>query len=326
MIRINRDNLPQISQKFSSYLNDWFVDKRNNQNKLDKWILEAQDNGNLGLGNMLGFYMENKNSIDQINSAGKLKEINKKFYCSFQNEIREWNVKSSKQEKSETQFGLFIKKMEYVYTGFIKADKLIPRSKDSVGQWLSKALNVKTCPYCNRHYTFTIDQTKYHGAIRPQFDHFLPKSRYPITAVCFYNIVPACPECNKVKGERLISIHPYEDSFESNGMSFHVKYPYNNKSNLTITNSKNHKNVSRLALQELYQEHKDFVEDIISKAEAYNKNYYDNLVFNFKGLGLSQDDMDRLIWGTSLDEDKYSLRPLSKLTKDIFNQLQIHRI
>src|SRR5690606_37151236 len=56
-----------------------------------------------------------------------------------------------------------------------------------VGKWLSTELNVKTCPYCNRQYTFTIEKgTK---NIRPEFDHFHSKSEFPYLALSFYNLI-----------------------------------------------------------------------------------------------------------------------------------------
>jgi len=38
------------------------------------------------------------------------------------------------------------------------------------GKWLAKKLDVRTCPYCNRQYTFTVEVGT--RDIRPEFDHF----------------------------------------------------------------------------------------------------------------------------------------------------------
>src|SRR5262245_35987224 len=51
-------------------------------------------------------------------------------------------------------------------------------AKHYCGYDLAKALNVKTCPYCNRNYTVTVSQNK-ERTVRPDFDHFLPKKNYP---------------------------------------------------------------------------------------------------------------------------------------------------
>lgn len=62
--------------------------------------------------------------------------------------------------------------------------------------WLQSKLCVKVCPYCNRMYTTTLYGKK---RIRPDFDHFYPKSRYPYLAVSLFNLIPTCNICNKAK-------------------------------------------------------------------------------------------------------------------------------
>jgi len=62
------------------------------------------------------------------------------------------------------------------------------------------------CPYCNHRNVGTLD-------------HFLPKSEYPVLAVTPCNLVPACMECNKRKGDYRptvpndVLIHPYFENF-----------------------------------------------------------------------------------------------------------------
>lgn len=60
-------------------------------------------------------------------------------------------------------------------------------------------INLGTCPYCNRSYSYTVKD----GSIKPELDHFFPKSKYPFLAVSYYNLIPSCPTCNglQVKGE-----------------------------------------------------------------------------------------------------------------------------
>lgn len=60
-------------------------------------------------------------------------------------------------------------------------------------------LNIRTCPYCNRHYTFTLRSKNKRFHTRPEFDHFYDKCTYPILAVTFLNLVPSCKECNHGK-------------------------------------------------------------------------------------------------------------------------------
>lgn len=98
--------------------------------------------------------------------------------------------------------------------------------KDSVdkdeceGKWdayeLCKKINLSVCPYCNRQYIFTVFRGK-KGVVRPQLDHFFPKSVYPFLSCSFFNLIPSCPFCNQGKGDKTIEIiYPYLEEFGKN--------------------------------------------------------------------------------------------------------------
>ncbi|MGW4786755.1 HNH endonuclease [Streptomyces sp. NPDC004230] len=63
------------------------------------------------------------------------------------------------------------------------------------------------CPLCG------------HGMVRT-LDHFLPKKMFPALCVDPLNLVPACADCNHIKGERLPAdaeatpLHPYLDRID----------------------------------------------------------------------------------------------------------------
>lgn len=194
------------------------------------------------------------------------------------------------------------------------------------GYWLLEKLNIKVCPYCNRQYTFTIENKK----ISPEFDHFYPKSRYPYLALSFYNLMPACSLCNHTKSEEHIDIHPYFDGFDDD-FKFRIRTKGGKEDSLNWALEKDievnftdtNRNIDVFALKELYNEHIDFVEEIIDKAQAYNHNYYNSLIDSFRGLGKKEAEIDRFIWGSYLENAEHENRPLSKLTKDILEQLKI---
>lgn len=198
------------------------------------------------------------------------------------------------------------------------------------GKWLAKELDVRTCPYCNRQYTFTIEAgTK---DIRPEFDHFYSKSDYPYLALSFYNLVPACPTCNHTKSSNPIDKNPYFEGFDNNyrfkiktkdGEEFSLDWALKNKLEIDFTDTENNKNIEEFALKKLYNEHIDYVKEIINKAQAYNESYYNSLKVSFKGLGKQDPEIERFIWGNYLDIAEHEKRPLSKLTKDILEQLKI---
>ena len=84
------------------------------------------------------------------------------------------------------------------------------------------------------------------------------------------------------------------------------------------------KNVKAFALDSLYNEHKDYVEEIVFKAKAYNEDYYKELIDTFTKLELSKNEMNLMIFGNYVDSSEYHKRPLSKLSTDILKQLKLN--
>ncbi|MGB3962330.1 MAG: hypothetical protein WBK95_08860, partial [Sulfurimonas sp.] len=76
------------------------------------------------------------------------------------------------------------------------------------------------------------------------------------------------------------------------------------------------------ALQTLYNEHKDIVLELIQKAQIYNESYLDELMQNYEGtLFKNREDLMRLITCGYLNDEDLHKRPLSKLIKDISEEL-----
>lgn len=196
---------------------------------------------------------------------------------------------------------------------------------ESLGYWLANRLNVKTCPYCNRQYTFTINADK---SIRPQFDHYYPFSEYPYLRLSFFNLIPCCSICNHTKRNKELDIHPYEKSF-GDDCKFEIVDVVNSllssgsfDSKIGLTFSSSNKNISELGLKELYDQHSDYVSEIVYKAKAYNEGYYNSIKETFSGFELTPAEMNLLIFGNYIEVAKHENRPLSKLTKDILDQLK----
>lgn len=80
--------------------------------------------------------------------------------------------------------------------------------------------NLSICPYCGAKsivmYAGTGNRT-----VKPQIDHFLPKSKYPYFAVSFNNLFPVCGDCNGLynKGEN--------DPLASDFMTERLMHPSN---------------------------------------------------------------------------------------------------
>ncbi|AHJ13475.1 hypothetical protein [Sulfurospirillum multivorans] len=199
---------------------------------------------------------------------------------------------------------------------------------------LAQSLNVTVCPYCNRNYTFTVRSKN--GSTRPQFDHFYDKATYPILALSFYNLIPSCPTCNaSIKGRKEFSltthVHPYVEGFDDKArFALHVKdssFYYDEKGfdlEFGSNDAKEQKNIDDFALEEIYKNHKDIVLELIQKSVMYNESYIEELMKNYEGtLFKNEEDLLRLIFGGYISDEDLGKRPLSKLTKDILEQLEI---
>jgi hypothetical protein len=209
---------------------------------------------------------------------------------------------------------------------------------------LAIALNLHSCPYCNRHYTYSIaDDGQKKG--RPDFDHFLPKSKYPLLALSFFNLVPSCKNCNgpSVKGQSPISykthLNPYED-FGSDVFKFYyypstyeamigasdeleVHVSYGGDCTDTDLKKKVDGNIELFLLKEQYGFHNDVVAEIIRKRYISDDKYIETLKKSFKQFNFSHDDIYRLAFGGYYHEKDFHRRPLSKMIKDIAIEMEI---
>lgn len=209
------------------------------------------------------------------------------------------------------------------------------RSSVSSKKYIKK-LNIKVCPYCNRNYIFNFRKNKKEEATA-QLDHFYDKSEYPYLCLSMYNLIPSCSTCNQRKSKKdVVSeaiIHPYEE-----GLNDYIKFrsvikPYSKKSDffaedrleLEIENITNDDKVKEHLLtfniQGLYNNHLDVVADLHKKRYIYSDEYIEELYKNFEDIFVSKEELVELITCAYFDEDKLNQRPLSKLIKDISEEL-----
>ncbi len=202
------------------------------------------------------------------------------------------------------------------------------------GHDLVSALNIKTCPYCNRQFIHNFEAGR---AERPELDHFYPKALYPLFCLSFYNLIPVCHSCNHVKQEDEIGVNPYDRAFNS-------RFVITDKSGHTVSPSKIYKmtekeirlrldgknakegmNSKVLGIENVYDKHADYVKELIDKSMAYDAHARRALVESFQGAGYHPRQVYDFVWGKHLIDVEYEDRPLSKLTKDVLEFLGIRR-
>ncbi len=189
-----------------------------------------------------------------------------------------------------------------------------------------KVLGLNSCPYCNRNYIFVVDSDN--GKLRPEIDHFYPKSIYPFLAMSFYNLIPSCAICNHTKSDKVEESleNPYE--LEANSYKFTyrpttVKFAAVNKEKYNFNNFEieiygNKANLNIFKLEELYKQHKDIVLELLIKKAYYPQSYIEEL----SKFGFTKDEIYRYLLCNYLSDEDLHKRPLSKLIKDISEELQ----
>lgn len=205
---------------------------------------------------------------------------------------------------------------------------------------IAKMLNVKTCPYCNMHYTLyanekvkSIRKVKTLGLTRFQFDHFYDKLHYPMLSMSFYNLIPSCAVCNQGKSAKALSLsyHPYHSDIHK---LFHFEVadplgPYTAARmndevevalmpELGVNKDEFEEYIGTFHLTSLYGRHGDVIQEVFDK--AYVMPYYLNPAnFNF----LSNNDKDylkRLWMGNYTKPEEIEKRPMAKFIQDIWRQ------
>lgn len=201
---------------------------------------------------------------------------------------------------------------------------------------VAKQLNIKTCPYCNMHYTLYAKEPRKRSEkklAKFQFDHFFDKSSYPMLSMSFYNLIPSCGVCNQGKSTGSLSLdyHPYYSDIHK---LFHFELtdplgPYSAKrvndevdvemvpeAGVNIRDFEAYKKMFHL--KALYSRHGDVIQEVFDK--AYEAPYYLNPA-NFSFLfGDAPEYIERLWLGNYTMPEEIEKRPMAKFMQDMWHQ------
>ena len=286
------------------------------------------------------YYLKIETYIKKKDTKYNLDSINCDLLSLFDKDLEQIIIATPEEQRelikiSSDSFSKTIQELKNLYEVF----------RDKWAAELIEDLNITVCPFCNREYIFKFEDTKQNKArIIASLDHYYDKDTYPFLAVSFYNLIPSCHVCNsKFKHTKNfyknLHLHPYEDDFNKKVKFTHFfnvatnenkHFSIFSKERITldlklIDNSEKVKNtIETFRLRELYSEHKDIVLELIQKAEIYNDSYIEELMQKYEGsLFKNREDLLRLITcGYVSDEDLHK-RPLSKLIKDISEELKL---
>lgn len=266
-----------------------------------------------------------------ISEPEKLNKLNKKLIKKIipkesTKEFKKYQDTKRKKKKDKNDIDLInkcekTKELQEIFN----YNTLISGNKDNSYK-IAEIKGRNTCTYCNRQYTITIEEDgKF--ITRPQFDHWLPKSVFPLLSLSFYNLIPSCSICNSsAKGEQIFSfkklIHPYKRS--SPETDFRFSYLPDGEGGWKI-DLYNLKGVEKdtfevFKLRDIYNYHyKLEAKDLLDLAVKNNGTYIEWLLNDMKKkeIAPSYEEAYRLLFGTEYDIKKVLDRPFSKLKRDL---------
>ena len=221
---------------------------------------------------------------------------------------------------------------------------------------LIRKLHVEVCPYCNRIYTKTLpsqeetSEEKIFRTTRAEIDHYYPRSQFPYFGLSLFNMIPSCHICNSNKRVEKEVVYPYDEDFGNkvkfvpeikeggNALGFFRGESDKFRVELQLLNEKELeydykqrviKSKKHFRLEELYNEHKSEIQDILRNAYYFNEEYINTAVIpliikirsklkktELDKVGL-QEEARNMLFFNRLRQSEWEMRPLAKLTADI---------
>jgi len=234
-------------------------------------------------------------------------------------------------KKRRPAFNSAILTIKSQYTAFRSASTSNYKDAQGIaynGYAFAANLGLTVCPYCNRNYIYNIPDSR---RTTCELDHFYDKAAFPFLALSFYNLIPSCKTCNHLKSNApgtYYNLHR-TDLSETDILEFHCKIMGSSflddtqdlQMDYTIHPDFQH-TFDQLKIKELYSKHLDLVQDIIKKRIIYDSGYIDQLYQNYGGMVFnSREEVVNALLSGYLQEDQIHMRPFSKLTKHIWEQL-----
>lgn len=198
---------------------------------------------------------------------------------------------------------------------------------------LYQKMDVSVCPYCGRQYIHMLSKDAMDSYLG-DLDHFYPKRYYQLFSLSLWNLLPVCKPCNQLLKKEHMSgfLNPLAEGFDDDckfivsckdakamiGLNDHftLKWEIQQYTSDAKAN-KIQKNITQFKLDEVYQYHKQDVKILLKKRYLYSKNYFDKINQFLEGIYLSEDEKNCLVYGTSLNRNKFHKEMLGKMTYDV---------
>lgn len=230
-------------------------------------------------------------------------------------------AKFSISEKDSGKYKLH--KITNLYTSNFSSteSKFILKGEIYNGWKFVENLGISVCPYCNLNTLFNLPN----GKRTSELDHFYPKESYPLFAMSFYNLIPSCKVCNQLKNNKDFTINlfaEFDRPMAKFGLDIHSVECFWKTSGFDLTlNHSDNVAKEELNLLERHKYHKDVVLEIMQKSYIYNSTYLEELAREYPFAFGNEQEFHLLLLNNYTDENDHHKRPLSKLTRDIAEDL-----
>lgn len=212
-----------------------------------------------------------------------------------------------------------------IYEAFDKvADS--QKNKTSMRVRMVAAADITVCPYCNRDYINCRAET----VAGAQLDHFFSRSEYPVFAVCLYNLVPVCANCNRVKSAKSTEFaSPFDETIDwDKEITFTYKLDGLNVAEIDIEIEPDNKaienNIAAMRIKAAYQLHTLEIMELREKKKAYSDSQIEEIRDVLHCLNISDEEIKRIVFGKEIMPEDMRKKPLGKLLRDIHKELEIY--
>lgn len=282
-------------------------------------------------------------------AESKMKKFNNRTFESYYNQyikskLNDYTLKEllcGKYEKLlvikediDTKYNSKTNIIKYFFN-YDKGDKLTKLSKlqPKISKFVEEKLGINTCYFCNIEFINKFKDSS-DGKFKNGFtlDHYIDKGKYPYLALSLYNLIPSCYTCNsKVKGvDEINNLSPSSSKFDFDDK---VKFrTFMTNEHLQIEQEKDFilllkenysldykEYIAGFMLNERYEYHKYKVIEMINKRKEYPDSRIKELA---KLTQKTEEEVKQDLFGEYLfEDDNLHKRPLSKLIKDISQEL-----
>lgn len=224
-----------------------------------------------------------------------------------------------KATKKRTRIKKIYKAIHDTYTPLTNSIK----NRSSMRVRIVKNAGLTVCPYCNRDY-INCRSENVSGA---QLDHFYSKSDFPLFAICLYNLVPVCGNCNRIKSAQPLQFaSPFDNSINwHEDVSF--SYTGSTLKDLEIIvealgNIAN--NIKAMRIKDAYQIHSTEVLELIEKKQMYNSSQRQEFIKVLGQDNLTDIEIKKIIFGPEITKESMRTKPIGKMIHDLHKELKIY--